>query len=448
MPPADIVVRWPSAEEIARAAFAAAKAEGCDAIAMLNGAGAPFDGTRVARLYAVIALAQQYPTAPRADLSRRLGCKKAAHDARAYLRQGKWRTFSLDRLNAVRAACGWAAMTGEEAFAAPMTLCGRHWTEFVALRCDDGMSPAAAPLGGSGAENELPPIQDSTLGGEPFPLCGSPSENGVGAGDCAEKAPANIQSSDGRAEGGLCKSELGALRDAPCQLASAKDAAKSSSADPLKSNEEKVDSAPGPAHLQAHRTSADPITKTGKAAYGASTASDDISLLIPNDISRTQFLPRRSVAEQSSADPARFAAKQKSRAITTITQDPSMSGGSAKSIISKSTEREAIEPVVEPGPSDAGISRLGAQNGGFEARKGGLAKEIKPRAVAPSDGFSALRAAALSGGTVSFRKADPPPEKRGVVLKTAELMGDPTPEQRARMAATPGQAVRTQARWR
>ena len=451
MTPADIVVRWPSAEEIARAAFSAAKAEGCDAIAMLNGAGAPFDGTRVARLYAVIALAQQYPTAPRADLSRKLGCKKAAHDARAYLRQGKWRTFSLDRLNAVRAACGWSAMTWEEAVAAPMTLCGRHWTEFVALRCDDGMSPAAAPLGGSGAENELPPIQDSTLGGEPFPLCGSPSEKGVGAGDRAEKAPANIQSSDGRAEGGQCKSELGARLDEPCQPASAKDAAKGSSADPLKSSEGRVGSAPELAHLLVHRPSEEPTIQTGRVASEVPTVSGDISRPIPNDIGRTQFSPRQSATEQSSADPARFAAKQGSRVITTITQSPSMSDGSAKSIISKSIERKAVEPVVEPGPSDAARTN-GAEKAGLSGRKSGFSKETKPVTVAPKDArrpsFGGVGCLGLTGAVDLNYRPDPPPEKRGVVLKTAELMGDPTPEQRARMAATPGQAVRTPARWR
>ena len=103
---------------------------------------------------------------------------------------------------------------------------------------------------------------------------------------------------------------------------------------------------------------------------------------------------------------------------------------------------EVAEPVVEPGPSDAGMTTHGALNAVLEPRKAGFAKETKPMRVAPTEArrpsFGGVGCLGLTGAVDLNYRPDPPPEKRGVVLKTAELMGDPTPQQRARMRATPG----------
>ena len=116
-----------------------------------------------------------------------------------------------------------------------------------------------------------------------------------------------------------------------------------------------------------------------------------------------------------------------------------------------------------PGPEDIEVApprrgepppvrTNGAEKAGLSGRKSGFSKETKPVTVAPKDArrpsFGGVGCLGLTGAVDLNYRPDPPPEKRGVVLKTAELMGDPTPEQRARMAATPGQAVRTPARWR
>ena len=541
MSPAEIVVQWPTADEIGRAIVVAAALEGVDWNDVLT-AGV---GCVHARYYAALALAHEFPTAPRRKLSRKCGLETALSTARADLkRRAPW--FDLDRLNAVRAACGWSDMTTDEALAAPLLYCGRHWTEFLDRTVEAGnLSEASAESSAdtgpareeAPVENHTPTEEDET---EPVAascslvvgddLGGPSSEKGFGAdAGVVGLASATLQSSDGRAEGGQCKSELGARLDEPCQPASAKDAAKGSSADPLKSSEGRVGSAPELAHLLVHRPSEEPTIQTGRVASEVPTVSGDISRPIPNDIGRTQFSPRQSATEQSSADPARFAAKQGSRVITTITQSPSMSDGSAKSIISKSIERKAVEPVVEPGPSDAeplageivdasALARTERRKAWLrgepptvaeieappiidlppladftrrpepaapvtacvtdlqaaferveapvETRKAVSSPPPKPLTPSPAaaalagaaralqaakaarkapppsderivervepqdtrrapDDYRIFRASERTSGVVSYRKADPPPERRGMVVVTGDLMGDP-----------------------
>lgn len=156
--PADVKVIWPTTVEILRAMVCAAEVENCDAIELLQGEGSP-----MARLYAALALAQAYPTAPREPLARKLGQGKAFTLAR--LRFGNHRNrdwFSLVKLNAVRAACGWAAMTWDEAALAGLIYCGQPWEDFVDRTAIDrvGVTDSGVdPVAGSGGDEKPAPIE-------------------------------------------------------------------------------------------------------------------------------------------------------------------------------------------------------------------------------------------------------------------------------------------------
>ena len=190
MTPADVVVVMPSDDEIWRAARAAAGLTGDSAVDMLNGVGAVR-----ARFYAAVALAFAYPTAPRLTLARKLGLPSAMATVRAELRR-EASQFDLAALNAVRAACGWREMTAAEAAAAPLTYCGRPWTEFVDR--GEACSPSNVDAGPA-CEKAPATFQDSVHGDEPVHPCGgSSSEKDAGAGDCVEKTPANFHGSGGR----------------------------------------------------------------------------------------------------------------------------------------------------------------------------------------------------------------------------------------------------------
>lgn len=126
MRPDEIPVVWPSSEQIARAVFVAAALEGDDPIDVLQGVA----GAR-SRVYAFLALAFEFPTAPRATLGRKVGKAECAKGARKALVAGAWSWFDLGRLNAVRAALGLPDMTLEDAKAAPLLYCGRSWEEFA-----------------------------------------------------------------------------------------------------------------------------------------------------------------------------------------------------------------------------------------------------------------------------------------------------------------------------
>jgi hypothetical protein len=124
--PADIAVVWPTADEILCAVRAAAAREGEDPIDVLQG----MHGSR-ARLYAGLALAHEYPTAPRLTLGSRIGQAGCLASYRAGLKSGSLKWFDLGRLNDVRGACNWTAMTAAAAIDAALTYCGRDWTELL-----------------------------------------------------------------------------------------------------------------------------------------------------------------------------------------------------------------------------------------------------------------------------------------------------------------------------
>lgn len=139
MSPADIEARGPAPDDIVRAAFAAARLEGDDPLDVLQGRGGVH-----ARVYAFLALAHQYPTAPRRTLAARCGHSGAANLARhAALRGGGW--FDLGRLNAVRAALGWPPLGAAAAADAALLYCGRSWREFLPSGAQD-VGDAAATL--------------------------------------------------------------------------------------------------------------------------------------------------------------------------------------------------------------------------------------------------------------------------------------------------------------
>ena len=361
MTPDDVVAVMPDDETIVRAVFAAAARTGDSAVDVLNGAAGVH-----ARYYAGIALAQEYPTAPRRTLSRKLGCERALSAARAEMTKRAAAWFDLGKLNGVRAACGWADMTLDEARAAPLTFCGRRWDEFldrgdaffIATSVDTGPAFDKAPVF---IQSSNPDADPPKLPADLLP------KKGADAGPSVEIAPAILQSSDGRAEGRAL--------EGPTQL--------------LKDSQDTGSRSDGQARSEGCRT--------------------------PGLI--------RQVRE-----PATAVLKGREAART-----ENLSG-------------EGGEPVVEPGPSDASPSRRGAGNGGLGAKSGDLEKEIRAPAAAPKDErrapdeLSTLRAAELGRGSVSYRRADAPPEKRGVTVVTAALMGDPTPELRAKMAATPGRS--------
>ena len=159
MTPADIPVEWPTCHEIARAVFVASALEGSDPIDMIQG----FGSVR-ARAYAFIALAHEFPTAPRIALGRKLGKEATSVGARSALVGLGWAWFDLERLNAVRAACGWSDMAMDQVRDAPLIYCGRSYTEFLPRKSDDGLpfcavSDLPLPVAGSGGEKEPAPTE-------------------------------------------------------------------------------------------------------------------------------------------------------------------------------------------------------------------------------------------------------------------------------------------------
>ena len=189
MTPADIPVEWPTCHEIARAVFVASALEGFDPIDVIQG----FGSVR-ARAYAFIALAHEFPTAPRIALGRKLGKEATSVGARSALVGLGWAWFDLERLNAVRAACGWSDMAMDQVRDAPLIYCGRSYTEFLPRKSDDGLPFCAV--------SDLP-LPVACSGGE--------------------KEPAPIQSSDGRADGRALKGPTGSLREESLDTGSSDD---------------------------------------------------------------------------------------------------------------------------------------------------------------------------------------------------------------------------------
>ena len=159
MRPDEIPVVWPSSEQIARAVFVAAALEGDDPIDVLQGsAGAG------SRAYAFLALAFEFPTAPRSALARKFGKAECANGARKALVAGAWSWFDLGRLNAVRATLGLPDMTLEDAKAAPLLYCGRAWQEFADRGAEQREAPTSSavdPAAGSGGDEKPAPIVES-----------------------------------------------------------------------------------------------------------------------------------------------------------------------------------------------------------------------------------------------------------------------------------------------
>ena len=190
MRPDEISAVWPSPEQIARAVFVAAALEGDDPIDVLQGSA----GAR-SRTYAFLALAFEFPTAPRSALARKFGKAEGANGARKALVAGAWSWFDLGRLNAVRAALGLPDMTLEDAKAAPLLYCGRSWEEFADRGAEQREAPtssAVEPAAGSGGdEKPAPIIEDRALVEEAAPLA-SPGVASPEAGGGSDIPPATI----------------------------------------------------------------------------------------------------------------------------------------------------------------------------------------------------------------------------------------------------------------
>lgn len=192
MTPADIKVEWPTPDEIARAVFAAAMLEGHDPIDVLQGAGS----ARV-RAYAALALAHQFPTAPRGALGRKCGSETCLQNFRKSLLSGKVSWLDLSRLNAVRAALGWSDMTMDEVRVAPMIYNGRPWQDFVdrgAQQREAPTSSAVEPAAGSGGdETPASDLLDRKLDEQSAHPLSSDGRNPVAeSGGDEDSAPASL----------------------------------------------------------------------------------------------------------------------------------------------------------------------------------------------------------------------------------------------------------------
>jgi hypothetical protein len=154
--PADVKIVWPTSCEIARAVFVAAALEGYDALDVLQGT-----GSARARAYAAVALAHQFPTAPRSALGRKCGNDTCLPNFRSGLKTGTLKWFDLARLNAVRAALGWSDMTFDEALVAPLLYCGRPWEEFIDRAATGIPVGVEAPVAGSEIGKEPSPITNA-----------------------------------------------------------------------------------------------------------------------------------------------------------------------------------------------------------------------------------------------------------------------------------------------
>ena len=110
-------IEWPTAYEVARLIVEAARIEGEDAVAVLNGK----RGSH-ARVYAFIALMHRFPTVNATPAMRMCGAPfltaftasiSAQQIARGDLsKHSDW--FSVEKLNAIVEACGWPRMTRDE----------------------------------------------------------------------------------------------------------------------------------------------------------------------------------------------------------------------------------------------------------------------------------------------------------------------------------------------
>ena len=172
MSPADIIVQWPSAEEFARAVFAAAKAEDCDPIDVFNG-----EGSTRARVYAALALAHRFPTAPRTVIARKCGDTRALDNFRQMRRNGGGKWLSINRLNGVRAALGWPAMREDEIDDATRIYNGRSWQDFVDRTAELAPAPArveACPSVDAGPAREKAPAVVSLEAADDLPLAPPP----------------------------------------------------------------------------------------------------------------------------------------------------------------------------------------------------------------------------------------------------------------------------------
>jgi hypothetical protein len=440
--PEDIVVRWPDAGEIGKAVFVAAALEGVDAIEVIQGGPA-----LRARAYAFLALAHEFPTVPRATLGRKCGNDRTAPAVRAALTRGSWPWFDLGRLNAVRAACGWSDMTMREATDAPLLYCGRSFTEF------------------------LPdPIQSSVCGGDLSSLIGSPAEKGALAGGCVEKAPATLHSSDGGVErhaeatsdgeqagkpgsfGGRVRS--GDLKRGDCKLIADRCTASEGQAKTVLAGIE-----PGPsdasfdpdaeaaamlervARRKAWLAGEQPDVAEVEAAPVVKTASDSDPVAIepvsenpPSEVVEKQDAevaapplpePQNSaVAAQSTPDaPQSTPEPEPAPAPRPLTPSPA-----AAALAEATRAMRASKASLRPASTGA----IGAHVRRVTQDKPPAPGERKPipegnelaDARRPRDEFRTFRAAELGRGVVSYRRADPPAEKRGMVNVTSDLMGD------------------------
>ena len=181
MSPGGIKVLWPSADEIARSLVTACRIEGDDPIAVFNGEQGPRS-----RVYALLALAHEYPTTPRRWLGRALGDERVQPKVLVKINRQAAQWFVLERLNDVRAACGWSPMTMEDVLAAPLLYCGRSWNEFVAKPAADACA-AQIEVGDEPAPDADAP-QTSPLDAE----AGSAVELGASDGCDADAAAAEM----------------------------------------------------------------------------------------------------------------------------------------------------------------------------------------------------------------------------------------------------------------
>lgn len=411
MTPADVIVRWPSAREIWRAVEAAAELEGEDAIEVFLGTW----GMR-ARVYAFLAVAHEYPTCPRAALGRKFGDEKLAGQVRAKLRAGRMAWFSLQRLNEVRAACRWWSMTAEQAEAATLLYCGRSFEEFLPGGSDAApvagrsgpdeiaaCGPDASPLSswsedgrsnseaGSGGKEKPAQIESSKQDGEGLP---PPSGKGPRAGAAGEMAPAIVQGSDGRTDGRALKGQTGSLRE-DNQATGAQRSAGSVTHGLKRPSSEDV----GVAISAQAADDANRRPRQGGCGAGVEPGPSDLRAV-------------RATVDKTAVKVDETAASVDKSAENPVLVAPEIA-----------QPKHAQKP---PSPRAAALAQATREMAAKPARR---------------SSFGGLGGLGLTGAVELNYRPDAPAEQRGCVVVTAELMGDPTPEQRERMKATPGVAV-------
>ena len=377
--PGDVKVVWPTPEQIARAVFVAAALEGQDPLDVLQGA-----GSARARAYAAVALAHQFPTAPRAALSRKCGNDTCLANFRSGLKTGTLKWFDLVRLNAVRTMLGWSSMTMDEVRDAPLIYCGRSWEEFVDRglgRTPSTFPDSASPVAGSGGGDEPAPNVETAA------ACGG-----------AELAPNQAETTP----------------KAPKMLAA-----------PEAPKPEESKRVVAVERMKAWAIGDAPVVKdslTVDAAPQIATAP------IPNIEPMNSRAALRGLEKVADCDESASGARREpAQSETHPVREPTLPAPDHVGRIAKPLSQRVTPPAQVTAPSRRALNNAPPASGKplFAPAPPNTRNEIADTRRPTNELQGRLLTESMRGVT-SFRP-DPPAEKRGAVNVTAQLMGDPAP---------------------